>query len=354
VAAYKAVQAHVPGDDEAEEGLDSALTSMLAKRNLSPTERAVVEALLSRRENSSEDNPPLSLVYERYFTERNLPKKTQGEWKLVLRRFTETAGCDLPVKSITTANVRAFKATLLQQAATGSTASKVRPLAPATIQKSLNGLRAVLQWAKKEGYLSSNPADGITQLRTKDNGDDRRLPFSVEQVRAILDKLPETGYLRWLWIIGLYSGARLAEIAGLRREDLHEELAENGKEGVLCFDIRPHEGRRLKNKASRRLVPVHPEILKLGFTVDCLPFKSDAHYYSRRVNPWLRKAAGITDPRLSYHSARHTVKDRLRAARVPEPEQRALMGHGANGVADGYGLGFPMDVLAESMAKVSY
>ncbi len=87
---------------------------------------------------------------------------------------------------------------------------------------------------------------------------------------------------------------------------------------------------------------------------DVLPFKSDAHYYSNRVNPWLREVAKITDPRLSFHSVRHAVKDRVRAARVPEPISRALMGHGSTGVADSYGLGCPMSVLAEEMANVRY
>ena len=125
-------------------------------------------------------------------------------------------------------------------------------------------------------------------------------------------------------------------------------------DGILCFEIRPHDKRRLKNKASKRTVPVHPQIIEAGFTVDALPLKSDAHYYSKRVTPWLRTVVGITDPRLTMHSAGHTVKDRLRAARVPEHESRALMGHGATGVADGYGLGYPMAVLADAVAKIRY
>jgi len=48
------------------------------------------------------------------------------------------------------------------------------------------------------------------------------------------------------------------------------------------------------------------------------------------------------------------MKDRLRAARVPEAVQRALLGHTRGDVADGYGLGFPVGVLAEELAKVTY
>jgi integrase len=74
-----------------------------------------------------------------------------------------------------------------------------------------------------------------------------------------------------------------------------------------------------------------------------------------RANGWLRDVAKITDARLTLHSSRHTVKDRLRAARVPEAVQRAILGHaGSSSVADGYGLGFPVSVLAEELAKVGY
>jgi hypothetical protein len=39
------------------------------------------------------------------------------------------------------------------------------------------------------------------------------------------------------------------------------------------------------------------------------------------------------------------MKDRLRAAGVPEDIQKALMGHGSRTVADGYGSGYPLKVL---------
>ena len=163
-----------------------------------------------------------------------------------------------------------------------------------------------------------------------------------------MEKLPTEGPMRWLYLMGFYSGARLSELTGLRREDVREV------EGVLCFDIRPHEGRGLKNKSSRRLVPVHPQLLAAGFTADVLPFKGTGHYHSKRVNEWLRDVAKISDPRVSFHSTRHTVRDRLRAARAPEPEQRALLGWTANGAADAYGLGYAPDVLLRVVSHFDF
>jgi hypothetical protein len=112
-------------------------------------------------------------------------------------------------------------------------------------------------------------------------------------------------------------------------------------------------------------------------------------------DPELKPGLGVNDPRKAgFHSLRHSMSDALRRAGVPEehkdailghsrergtalwarawagavgevvgegevcvPEheqQRALMGHGATGVADGYGLGFPMSVLRDAVEQITY
>jgi integrase len=348
-------------DDDTDETEKLVLTSELRRLNekagdLSLVDQGSIRAYQKLLNGDGDadvtENPPLSTIFERWRHERRPSEKTWREFDRALRGFIDVAG-DLPVRSIRKEHVRQCKATWL--AAISKRDGKT--LKVATVQKLLNGLRAVLEWAAREGYTETNVAHGVSRVAALNGkgvtADDRRLPFSLEQVRTVVEKLPAEGPQRWLWLIGLYSGARLAEIAGLRRDDVREV------EGVLCFDVRPHEGRGLKTRASRRLIPVHPELLRAGFTADLLPFKAagkmaSAHYWSKRVNGWLRDVAGITDPQLSFHSARHTVKDRLRAARVPESEQRAVMGHAGSGIADGYGLGFPASVLAEAISKIHY
>ena len=93
--------------------------------------------------------------------------------------------------------------------------------------------------------------------------------------------------------------------------------------------------------------------MRLGFTRDVLPFTGSANFWSQKLGRWLR-SNGFADARLVIHSFRHTVKDRLRAARVPEAEQRALLGHAGSGVADTYGIGFPLSVLRDAIEQVTY
>jgi F0F1-type ATP synthase membrane subunit b/b' len=61
-----------------------------------------------------EDNPPLSVVLEKWRAERKPPSQTWHEWSTVFRRFREVAGEDLPVKAITKGHVRTFKDALMR------------------------------------------------------------------------------------------------------------------------------------------------------------------------------------------------------------------------------------------------
>jgi len=54
------------------------------------------------------------------------------------------------------------------------------------------------------------------------------------------------------------------------------------------------------------------------------------------------------------HSARHTVKDQLRAAQVPVAVQNAILGHADGSVGESYGTGYPARVLLEAVSKIQY
>jgi len=119
IAAYKAIEEsrqdraarRVKPDEE--DALDAHLTTLLERNNLDPHQRAVVEGLLRRRDDGGADNPPLSVLFGRYYSERKLPAKTKLEWDGVLKRFTASVGADPPVRAITAAHVRSFKTSLL-------------------------------------------------------------------------------------------------------------------------------------------------------------------------------------------------------------------------------------------------
>ena len=60
----------------------------------------------------------------------------------------------------------------------------------------------------------------------------------------------------------------------------------------------------------------------------------------------------ITDRKLTMHSLRHRMKDKLRNTGCPEAISMAILGHGANTVAANYGSGYAAEVMREHMEKV--
>jgi hypothetical protein len=117
---------------------------------------------------------------------------------------------------VTPAHVRTFKTVLL----TTTSKRTGKPMAPATVQKWLNALRSVLSWGKRESYLTTNPAEGIT-VSAKVDREDGRQPYSAEDLRTLFSPAACEARQgkpadRWLPYLALYTGARLEELGQLR------------------------------------------------------------------------------------------------------------------------------------------
>jgi integrase len=174
-----------------------------------------------------------------------------------------------------------------------------------------------------------------------------------------------TGADRWLPLLGLWTGARLEELGGLRVEDVKDE------NGVPYIFIRATDERRLKNQGSERRVPLHPALLKAGFLVyveerraagGVMLFpelRADAHgkltrLWGKRYARDVRVVCGVNDKRKApMHSLRHAWATAARAV-MPEEHRHAMGGWSGGGVGRTYGTTVPLRVLAGSMAKVRY
>lgn len=141
----------------------------------------------------------------------------------------------------------------------------------------------------------------------------------------------------WVPLLGLFQGARLEEICQLRAEDIRSQ------EGVWIMDIHDRDGNKLKNVQSRRLLPLHPDILKMGFVRyvrETAPQPKDrifrdltaggpdaklSHYPTRWFGT-LRQRLGIPDG-VDFHSFRHNATSGLLSAGVPVPVVGLILGH---------------------------
>jgi len=310
-------------------------------------------------------------ILDRWAAERGVVAKGKDTHEAVARWFYERTERK-PVERITRQDVLAFKDKLLLEGQS-----------VANTNMKLSRLRTLLGWAYQNDLAPSNVAEGIS-VKVADGGKMQRQPFSLSDLQAIFSspvyssgERPKGGRLEaayWLPLLGLFTGARLEEIGQLRVADVQRKdyPDQNGKMLSGWFlhitgatDDKGQDN-RIKNAASERLIPLHPELERLGFIayVEKLADQKGRVFPDLKANifgrltakwgewfgPYMRNVCGITDKRKVFHSFRHTFKDYTRRARMPEGVQRQLMGHAGKDVADDYGSGYDLHSLAEAMA----
>ncbi|MEQ1768470.1 MAG: tyrosine-type recombinase/integrase, partial [Devosia sp.] len=151
---------------------------------------------------------------------------------------------------------------------------------------------------------------------------------------------PETfAAKRWIpWLLA-YTGARVGEIAQLRKQDLHEA----GDHWRIT--ITPEAGTVKSNEA--RQVPLHPHLVEQGF-IEFVKGAPDGHLFLKpnaktgdvlgpmtgvknRVREFVREH--VPDPTVQpNHAWRHLFITRSRAAGVDQELRRMITGHTGSGV----------------------
>jgi integrase len=199
-----------------------------------------------------------------------------------------------------------------------------------------------------------------------------RLPYEIEDLNRIFScpiyasgERPQGGAGEasyWLPLLALYTGARLEELGQLRRKDVKQ------LENIWCINITDEaEGTSLKTHSSRRVVPLHPELLRLGFAEYAQQqrervfpsLKVDSHRsltgnFSKWWGRYARKTIGIEDERKVFHSFRHAFKDACRNSGIQQEIHDAFTGHSGGNVGSSYGSGPSPSRLAEEMARLKY
>ena len=302
----------------------------------------------------------LSDMYEGWKKEQKPTDRLILERDIALNRYYDMHG-DMEIVKITKGHIRQVKDRMVDKG-----------LSPLTINKQLSHVRAVLRFAVDNGYIDDNPGAGIG-VRGARRQTKARLPYSVDDLNLIFSgpvhrdgKRPHGGggeAAFWLPLIALYSGMRMEEIGQAHTTDLKQEG------GAWYIDVTDLDGngKSVKTASSRRKVPVHPVLIEKGLIeyARSLPegrlfpdLRPDRYgklttSFSKWYGRYIRRL-GLTDSRKVFHSFRHTFKDALRAAGVEEAIQDAIMGHAGGGVGRTYGSGYPVSVLAESVAKTVF
>lgn len=225
-----------------------------------------------------------------------------------------------------------------------------------TASDRLKYVSSMLKFASRElEWLDRHPWDGIEIDYTTETV---RKPWTPEHIGAFYALPLFTSYALpqraaragadaayWVPLLGLFTGARVGELVQLRVADVAQT------DGVWCLDINAEEGKRLKTENSRRLVPVHTELIRLGFLDYVQDIRDAGHTslwptmhlneekpslgFSRWFNETPRKAVKDSEGKPvdipDFHSLRHLVRSTMAEANIPEPDQDLVTGHASRG-----------------------
>lgn len=231
-----------------------------------------------------------------------------------------------------------------------------------TARRALNAISAIFNHGLREFDLGGH-ANPFESVPIAGEGEDAkgREPFTPEELKAVKAACElKDDDIRHIVALQADTGARIAEIVGLRFEDVVLD------EAVPYIHIRAYEslGRTLKNANSERRVPLvglalwgarraieaakHDEGRWL-FPRYAADGDIKATHASNTINKWLRQALRIDK---TTHSFRHTMRDRLRAVEAPEEVQDALGGWKSQGsIGRSYGQGYVLSQLRGWLEK---
>ena len=308
---------------------------------------------------NQQNNLTLYQILSKWQLESKPKPKTIAEWKLVINRFNDLHGV-LRIDQITKSNIVAFKDNRLK---CGN--------APATVTKQLGALSSLLQYSVDNDLINTNVAAGVRVARSKVEKK-TRLPYKIEDLNRIFscpiytdNHRPQGGGKEaayWLPLLALYTGARLEELGQLHKKDVQQQ------NGIWHINISDEaDGASVKTYSSRRNIPIHPALLKLGFIEyahqQCeriFPaIKVDSHEsltgnFSKWWGRYAREIIGITDKRKVFHSFRHAFKDACRNSGIHQEIHDTFTGHAGSNVGSTYGSGASLKRLANQMEKLKY
>lgn len=294
---------------------------------------------------------------------------------------------------------------------------KVQPPSRASVSKKLNHLSAFFEYSKRKGWIEQQIFDEYMLAKEgaeKDAAEEsaKKNPGYVALSQTELKTLYEQpsfleGALKgpwryWVPLICLHQGCRVSEAAQLFTDDIIRMdgvpciafIADESDEEECPEDEKPapekknkknktyktvEEFRRLKTKSSRRIVPIHPKLIELGFLdfvnsfsqisslpqhlFDDLKWEEKAmfgRYPSQHVIQLLKDSGIWKKYKKVGHSLRSNFKQALEKTMLMDNLQQRLLGHSPQTMKDSkynetdIGPAFPAAEVLPYMAKVDF
>lgn len=152
-----------------------------------------------------------------------------------------------------------------------------------TIRNKVGWLKLFLDWAIGAGYYpkGDNPATGHKSISKRNkrlvasSDDEGFSPFTMDEIAKLMagENLGTLSQdLIWALLLVCYSGARVTEVCQLYLNDIYDA---DGVWAIRIDTANPHQ--HIKTESSRRKIPIHPDLLKLGLLDRIKALKAGKH-----------------------------------------------------------------------------
>jgi integrase len=239
---------------------------------------------------------------------------------------------------------------------------------PKTASNKLNDINKLLTYAAKHrGLIEHNPWAHLKIKYKKD----KTKPWSADDISKIFSGPLFTAYALptvvkaggaaayWVPLLALYTGARVSELCQLRTQDVRTANCATTREPVHIIDITSEDddedtgakATKTKTAGSVRPVPIHAELIRLGFLDYAEDMRRAGHaqlfphvrrkegdHAGAALSTWFgayRRQAGVTGTRHGLHQARHTVRTALADVGATDTQAFAIGGWVTNGASPG-------------------
>ena len=215
-------------------------------------------------------------------------------------------------------------------------------------------IKAILNFCIKEQGLDCKNAFSGIYLPSENNK--KRYPIKDTKLKRLQREcVLLDDDIRWLVALISDSGMRLSEAVGL----LVDDIVLDAEQPHINLIKHPH--RRLKTDASERIIPLVGCSLwaakrikentssRFCFPRYCSETNCNSNSASAAINKWIKTIVG---PEGVIHGLRHGFRDRLRAVEAPVDMIDQLGGWSLRSVGQGYGDGYPLDLLHRWMDKI--
>jgi len=318
--------------------------------------------LLDQAQTSQPTATPVTLrdVFDRWKVAKDRSPDSINTCDRSLALFEATFGTPR-LETITRAMGDAFRAHL-----------RTLGLSSKTQHDRMTWVKSLLKYARRDlEAIPRNPWEGLNVTHRTEN---RRAPWTLVQLQAFFEQplftsytLPKTwraggAAAYWVPLLGLFTGARVGELCQLRVRDI--EVTDQGAFIRITEDA---EGATVKTEAGIRDVPIHSELIRLGF-LDYVALMREAGesllwpamrfregkpggYFSDWFGQYRRGCAvEVRD----FHSFRHTVRTAMTEARISEAIQDRITGHEVKGSTGTRVYAHPKAVLREAVESIRY